>query len=264
MNETATETTNATKPAGDVKLRKQSACGVTMVIAHRELTSMFYSPIAYVVMCVYALLAGLSVVTNLFAEPGSQATMRDSYNLIMWILIAVLPAISMRLMSEELRSGTYEPLLSTPIRDIQVIFGKWLGAMGFFVLMLIPTYVHVILLEVFASPDYGPIFTGYLGIVLVGGFYIAIGLFASVITKNQIIAYLTAVFIILLFTLVMFMVSQYVPHSYAQWLGYANVMVQYDDFRKGLIDTGNVIFFLSGIGFFLILANAVLESRRWR
>ena len=97
-----------------------------------------------------------------------------------------------------------------------------------------------------------------------GGFYLAIGLFASVLTRNQIIAYLTSVFIILLFTLVMYMVLQYVPAPYNKWLTYTNVFNNYDDFRKGLIDSSNVVFFVSGIAFFLLLANITLESRRWR
>lgn len=263
MNQENTKTeATVVKTSGIV--RNTNPLKPILFIAHREVASMFYSPIAYVVICVFALLSGLFFVSNVFNTPGAQAEMSEPFYMMIWVLIATLPGISMRLMSEELRAGTFEPLLSTPIKDYQVILGKWIGAMVFYLVMLTPSFVHVIILETFASPDYGPIFTGYLGLYLVGGFYLAIGMFASVLTKNQIIAYLVSVFIILLFTLVMFFIYESLPSDYVIWASYTNVMQQFGDFNKGLIDTKRIVIFLSGIGFFLLLANVALESRRWR
>lgn len=236
---------------------------MTFHIARRELTSFFYSPIAYVVMCVFVLMAGLMFLTTAFA-PGQPATLRPLFFWLVWILVAIVPAISMRLLAEELRSGTIEPLMTSPVTDVQVVLGKWLGGMGFFAVLLLPTLACLALLAAFSEPDYGPIFTGYLGLLLVGGLYMAIGTFASVMTRNQIIAFLVTVFIILMFTVATYFLPRHVPAGWAQALYYVNVNEQYDDFAKGLIDTSNFVYFISGTVLFLVMAAKALESRKWR
>lgn len=232
-------------------------------IARRELASYFFSPIAYVVLCLFALLAGIFFLFTGFT-PGEPAEMRRIFLALVWILVPTVPAISMRLLAEEQRSGTIETLLTSPVSDLQVIVGKWLGALGFFVVLLLPTLVFVILLEVWGDPDYGPIVSGYLGLLFVGGLYLAIGTFASGLTRNQIIAFLVAVFTILLFTVVTFFLPRVVPPFLAAAMFYLNVNEQYGDFSRGLVDISNLVFFLSGIVLFLTLAVKALESRRWR
>lgn len=235
----------------------------TLAIASRELTSFFYSPIAYVVTCLFMLLAGFFFLTVTF-QPDQPAELRRLFTVIVWILIAVVPAISMRLMSEELRSGTIEPLMTSPVSDLQVIAGKWLGSLAFFILMLAPTIAYVIIIEIHADPDYGPILSGYTGLILVGGLYLAIGSFASSLTRNQIIAFILTVFTILIFTIAAALAPRFLPNSLAPVASYLNVNRQYDDFSKGLIDISNIVFFLSAIAFFLTLAVKALESRKWR
>lgn len=235
----------------------------TLTIARREMNAFFFSPIAYVVMCVFVLLAGLMFLLTSFA-PGEPATLRMLFFWLVWILIAIVPAISMRLLSEELRSGTIETLMTSPVTDLQVVVGKWLGGLGFFAVLLAPTLLYVILLAIWADPDYGPIFTGYLGLLLVGGLYMAIGTFASVMTRNQIIAFLLTVFIILMLTFVTYFLPQLLPPGWAEAMYYLNVNEQYDDFAKGLIDSSNFAYFLSGIALFLTLAVKAIESRKWR
>ncbi|MEX2672266.1 MAG: ABC transporter permease [Phycisphaeraceae bacterium] len=232
-------------------------------IARREMTSFFYSPIAYVVMCVFLLMSSLMFLSTVFA-PGQPATMRPLFFWIVWILVAIVPAISMRLLSEELRSGTVEPLMTSPVTDVQVVLGKWLGGLGFFAVILVPTMAYVAFLAAFSQPDYGPIFTGYLGLLLVGGLYMAIGTFASVMTRNQIIAFLVTVFIILNFTVATYFLPRHLPVEWAQAIYYLNVNEQFDDFAKGLIDTSNFVYFLSGTALFLLMAVKALESRKWR
>lgn len=235
----------------------------TLVIAKREFSSFFLSPIAYVVICLFLLLCGLFFVSNIFSA-DQPAELRYWFTPIIFVLIAITPAISMRLMSEELRSGTIEPLMTSPVSDGQVIVGKWLGAWGFFATLLLPTLVYVIVLEIWADPDLGPLVSGYVGLLLVGGLYLAIGTFASVLSRNQIIAFMLTVFIILFFTVVMWIVPQYLPPKLAQAGAYLNVNEQYEDFAKGLIDISNITYFVSGIALFLILATKTLESRKWR
>lgn len=237
---------------------------VTWTIARREISSLFFSPIAYVVLALFAL--GSSLIFFLQYGPGTPAEMRPTFGGVIWLLIFLAPAISMRLLSEEIRSGTFETLLTSPVSDVQVVLGKWLGAMGFFLILLMPLVVQVIVLEATASPDYGPILTGLLGLLLVGGFYLAIGAFASATTQNQIIAFLLTVFIICVFTFMMFFLPQasFVSGGLQQALYYLNVNTQFNDFNKGLIDIRNFAYFVSGIALFLFLAVKVVESHRWR
>jgi len=235
----------------------------TFAIARRELSSFFFSPIAYVVMCVFMLLSGLFFMLTVFA-PGEPASLRNLFFWMVWILIAIVPAISMRLLSEELRSGTIEPLMTSPVSDINVIVGKWLGGLMFFAVLLAPTLSLLVILAIWSDPDYGPIFTGYLGLLLVGGLYMSIGTFASVMTRNQIIAFLLTIFLILMLTVVTYFLPRFLPAGFSEAVFYLNVNEQYEDFSKGLIDTSNFVYFFSGITLFLVLAVKALESRKWR
>lgn len=237
----------------------------TLTIAKRELTSLFYSPIAYVVMGLFAL--GTTMIFFLGFTSGAQATLRTTFEGVIWLMIFLVPAISMRLISEEYRAGTVETLMTCPVSDTDVVVGKWLGAMGFFLaLVLTPIVILLLVLEAYGEPDYGPIFTGILGLLLVGGFYLAIGTFASAITQNQIIAFLLTAFIICLLTLLLFFLpsASFIGPNLREALMYMNVNTQFADFAKGLVDLTNFIYFVSGIALFLFIAIKVLESRRWR
>jgi len=237
-----------------------------LTIAKRELTSLFFSPVAYVVLGLFGLGASF-LFLNQFV-PGAQAQMRGLLWSVLWLMVLLVPAISMRLLSEEFRSGTIEPLMTLPISDAQVVLGKWLGALGFFLALLIPIGILVVVLEFNADPDHGPILVGMLGLLMVGGLYLAIGTFASATTQNQIIAFLITCFIILLFSPLTGRLAQ------AQWVQarpgleqaifYLDVFGQFADFAKGIIDFGRVVFFVSGTGLFLFLATMTLQSRRWR
>jgi len=237
---------------------------MTFTIAKRELSSMFFSPIAYVV------LGGFAISTSLFFlagfKPGSPATMRATFDIAIWLLVFLAPAISMRLISEELRSGTFERLMTSPVGDAQVVLGKWLGALCFFCILMSPLLVQVVLLSIVSAPELGPILTGLVGLLLVGAFYLAIGVFASAWTQNQIIAFLFTVFIIAVPTFAAFFLSDAttLPASTRHFLDYISVNAQYGDFAKGLIDIRNFVYFLSGTTLFLFLAVIVVGSRRWR
>ena len=235
-----------------------------LTIARRELSSLFFSPIAYVVLGLFAL--GTSWIFLMSFGPGEPATLRSAFVAIVWLMIFLVPAISMRLVSDEVRSGTLELLMTSPLSDTQVILGKWLGALGFYFVLLSPILIQAFVIAAFAKPDLGPMFTGFVGLLLVGGLYLAIGTFASTLTQNQIIAFLVTIFVICILTFVTF----FVPHSASVWpllrdtMLYLNINTQFEDFTKGIIDTSNVAYFLVGIALFLFFAVLSLESRRWR
>jgi len=236
---------------------------IRRTLARRELAALFFSPIAYVTIAVFLLLTGFLFMAGVLV-PQAPAEMRWLFNIIVWILIPLAPAVSMRLLAEELRSGTIEPLMTSPVTDVQVVMGKWLGGLLFFVALLAPTAVFVVLMEVWADPDYGMILAGYVGLLFVGGLYLAIGALASVLTRNQIIAFMLTIFLVLLVTVLPWVVSRYLPDWLANAVRYLDVQAQYDDFAKGLIDLSNIVYFVSGILLFLVLAVKMLETRRWR
>lgn len=236
----------------------------TLTIAKRELTSFFFSPVAYLVLGVFAF--GTTLIFFLNFGPGAPATMRGTFEGVVWLMILLVPAISMRLFADEFRSGTIETLMTSPVSDTQAVLGKWLGAMGFLITLLLPLAVLTIVLAFTSRPDYGPILTGFLGLLLVGGLYLAIGLFTSALTQNQIIAFILTVFIIALLSIGMLFLarSAFLTPLWREVVSYLWINNQVEDFTKGLIDTSKGIYFLSGIAFFLFLAVKTLESRRWR
>ena len=237
----------------------------TFTIAKRELQSLFFSPVAYAVMGVFGL--GVTLIFLLGFQPGQPATLRTTFEGVVWLLILLVPAISMRLISEEFRSGTIETLMTCPLSDTHVIVGKWVGAMAYFlVLILTPLIVLVIVLEWNGRPEYGPMFAGLVGLLLVGGLYLAIGTFASAITQSQMLAFILTVMVICLLTLLLFFLpnAAFVGPDLRPALEYMNVNRQFADFAKGVLDLTNMIYFVSGIALFLFLAVTVLQSRRWR
>jgi ABC-2 type transport system permease protein len=230
----------------------------------RELASLFFSPIGYVVLAMFAL--GSSLVFYVSFGPGNHATMRNTYAGVVWLLVFLAPAISMRLLSEEISRGTLEKLMTSPVGEAQVVLGKWLAAVAFFAVLLLPLVVQFGVLELSADPDWGPAITGLVGLLLVGGLYLAIGVFASAASENQIIAFLLTVFVICLLTFLLYFLPEatFVPPRVRAAMFYANVNRQFEDFNKGLIDLRNFVYFLSVTALFLFLAVKLLESRRWR
>lgn len=235
-------------------------------IAKRELTSLFFSPVAYVVLGLFGFGTALLFLAG-FA-PGAPAEMRNLQWSVLWLMVPLVPAISMRLISEEYRSGTIEPLMTLPISDTQVVIGKWLGAMGFLLTLMLPILLMVLVLCFNANPDPGPILVGMLGLLMVGGLYLAIGTFASATTQNQIIAFLLTTAMVLAFSPLATLLTRTDWVSGHPWLKHAlfyiNVFGQFEDFSKGIIDLGRVVFFVSGTGLFLFFATLTLNSKRWR
>jgi ABC-2 type transport system permease protein len=233
-------------------------------IARREFASFFRVPLGWVAMALYLFLTGVIFAERVLA-PGAPASLRYFFGVSGFLLLPVVPAISMRLISEELRSGTIEPLMTSPVADICIVLGKYLGAAMFLGAMLAPTlsYVGVLMAVSDPRPDIGPIVAGYLSLVLLGLMYLAVGTLASALTANQTLAFLVTLLALLM---VMLLGSDVVslPRSLAPVAAAVAIGPRLADFSKGVIDTGHVVFFLSVSAWFLVLALVALETRRWR
>ncbi len=238
----------------------------TCTIAARELTSLFYSPIAYIILALFSL--GLTLIFFRYTlYIGGPADMRFTFTWVIWLLMSLAPALTMRLLSEELATGTIETLMTAPVSDTQVIIGKWLGTLIFTtILMLIPIAALTVVLEYASSPHWGPILTGTIGLFLVASLFLAIGIFASAITKNQIIAWIFTLFLITFLSLAMqeLAAADFLHPKIAIAISYINLNRHFQPFTIGIINTASIVYFITGTAFFLFLATLTLQSKRWR
>lgn len=242
--------------------------GKVLLLTRREISAYFVSPIAYVAMALFLVIAGIFFALADF-RPGAPAAMRSIFDIMMFILIFVLPIVTMRSLAEEQRSGTIETLLTAPVTDIQVVVAKFLGSWIFYLAMLAPTLIYVVLLAAFGNPEYGPVASGYLGLVLLGALYVSIGLLASSVTENQVIAAVTAFVILIVLAMLGPWIATVVPSRW--WIigvraiiQQATVRTHYQDFSQGVVDLVHVIYFVALTAYALFLTVKVLESRRWR
>jgi ABC-2 type transport system permease protein len=233
------------------------------VIARRELGSYFVSPIAYVAMALFLIVCAIAFWDDF--QPGQPVEMRHLFDSMVWVLVAIVPVLCMGLLAQEWASGTIETLMTAPVAETDVVVGKFLGSLAFFGVLLAPTLLFVLLLRIYGRPDFGPIFSGYLGIFLVGSLFIAVALFCSSLTRSQVVAAALAAAILFAVTIVPYYVAGRASLS-GFWRNVADQAVfrRYMDFSKGVIDTGNIIFFLATTAVFLFLTVKVLESRRWK
>src|SRR5579863_3394194 len=250
-----------------------------LTICGKELKSYFTSPIAYLLMALFGLIFGYFFfsATVFFVNAGlrqqlggQQQPMSINEYVISPLLgnasvvgLFLIPLISMRLFAEEKRTGTIELLMTSPIRDWEIILGKWLGALTMYLCVLGVSALNVALLFAWGRPDWRPILTGYLGLILQGGTVLAIGTFISTLTKNQIIAG-AATFAVCLLLWVMASVSEFEMSRWAQVLSYMSVNSHFESFEKGLLDSKDSIFYVSMIFLGLFLSARSMESLRWR
>jgi len=243
-----------------------------LAIVRRELIAYFSSPLAYMVMTAFLLMQGyiFYLIVSFLNQPGTQAMtpLRLFFGgtIFFWLfLLFVVPVITMRLIAEELRSGTLEPLLTAPVTEGQVITGKFLAALGFYVILWLPTIVYVLILKSHSAIDLGPVAAGYLGILMLGFLFLGVGTFASTLTNNQLIAAILA----FAATVALFSVGlleQLVVSSsfFKSALSYMNLWTQMDDFARGIVDTRHIVYQLSVGMLFLYLATKSLEWKKGR
>jgi ABC-2 type transport system permease protein len=233
----------------------------TLAISKRELRTYFNSPVAYIVVTVFMLLAGYLFFKTVFIE--RQAEMRGYFSLVPMLFTFIIPAMTMRLISEEKGSGTLELLITMPIKDWEVVLGKFLAALGLLAVLLALTLVYAFTLSSIGPVDNGPTFGGYFGLLLMGAAYVAIGVMASSFTRNQIVAFLLAFAIS--FSLYLFgRVVQIVPPALQPVLSFLSIDNHFESISRGVIDSRDVIYYLSVVGVSLVIATVSLESRKWK
>jgi gliding motility-associated transport system permease protein len=250
-----------------------------LAIAHKELKSYFSSPIAYIVLGFWALLYGYFFVAILqyFVRQSMQMSqlqgpqamnvnqqlIRPLVQNVTILVLFLMPMVTMRTYAEEKRSGTIELLLTSPITDWQIILGKFLGAMSLYAAMLAVTLIHLALLFVYGRPEWKPIVTAYLGLLLLGGCFISVGLFISSLTKNQIVAGMVT-FAVFLLLWVITWIGSFSGPTIDQLTQYLSIIDHLDDFGKGVLDTTHIIYYLSFITFGLFLTAKSVDTERWR
>ena len=228
----------------------------------RELVGFFNSPMAYIFLVIFAIVNGY-FFTNRFFLFG-QSDLRSLFDIVPLVFLFFIPAISMGLIARENDIGTMETMSTLPLSTVQFVLGKFIAALCLILLGLLATSIHFItLVFVGTNIDYGAIFSGYLGLALMGATFAAIGTYASSITQNQVVAFIIGLFMVL----IIFMLDKtliFVPSSIAGLLQFLPIDYHLSNMSRGVIDSRNLIYFFSMIGFFLFLTVQTLEVRRWK
>jgi ABC-2 type transport system permease protein len=243
-----------------------SAWHAIATIAKRELGSYFASPVAYVFLVIFLLLTGfLTFTAGAFFERG-EASLGAFFAWHPWVYLVLVPAVGMRLWAEERRAGTLELLLTLPVTAWQAILGKFLASWVFLAIALALTFPVVVTVNVLGEPDNGAIFAGYLGSLFLAGAYLAITCLTSALTRNQVIAFILAVvaclFLILAgFSPVTSLLERWASPAMVDTVAAFSVVTHFDGFQKGVVDSKDLIFFLSVIGYALFATGVVLRNR---
>jgi len=227
-------------------------------IFKKEFRTYFVSPIAYIVISIFLLVTGWFFFTTFFLY--NQANLRNFFSLLPIIFSFVVPAVTMRLFSEELNVGSYEILLTMPVTFLDVVVGKFLSAVAFIAVMIAPTLSYPITVSFLGELDWGPVAGGYLGAVLLGASFSAIGLFASSLTRNQIIAFIIGMAICFSLVLVDKMLF-FLPQTLLGILSYLGADAHFQNISKGIIDSRDVLYFLSVCFVGLYGAHLVMQEK---
>ena len=231
-------------------------------VAWKEIQVYFSSPTAYIVGMMFLALSGFFFARDL-NDSFPQASLSSFFDGAILILILLAPALTMRLMAEEQKLGTIELLLTAPVRDWEVVAGKYVASLVILLATVAMTLYYTILLFVFASPDPGPIYAGYLGLALYGGAALSVGLLCSTLTSNQIVAAVVAMGILLALFFADLAPAN-IGGGASTVIRELSIKSHFEDFGRGVIDTKHIVYFVSVIAFFLFLSIRALESRRWR
>lgn len=249
-----------------------------LIICQKELKSYFVSPIAYGLMAFFALIAGyfFYIATGYFVQAGMQSQMmgrpmpmsineqilRPVLMNLSVVGLFIIPMITMRLFAQEKSTGTIELLVTSPVHDLEIIIGKWLGALIMYASIVIVGLTSTLFVFVYGKPDWKPVLVGLLGLILQGGCLLALGTFISNTTKSQIVAGVATFGVCLMLWILDWISFEQTTATKA--IAYLSVVTHFEPFAKGVIDTKDVIFYLSMIVFGLFLTSRSMESLRWR
>lgn len=234
-----------------------------ITLTRRELAAFFYSPLAYVVITAFLFFSGYFFWSYL-RWSADATVLRYVLELIGFTSLIISPMITMRLLAEEKKAGTLEILMTAPITETQVVVSKYISALAFFISLILPTVAYIILLMKWGNPDLGAIISGYAGLISLTGVFLSIGLFVSSLTSNQIVAVIITFIILLIGWVIGYAGEFFQDAMWKEIFKYIGFFDHFDSFRKGLIDSRDLVYCLSLIVFFLFLTVRNMESRRWR
>ena len=235
------------------------------IITKRELASFFDSLIAYVMIVLFLGLSG--AFTWLFGSDVffiNQANMQVFFSIAFWSLFFFIPAITMRMIAEENKAGTIELLITKAVSDSQIVWGKFLACLILVLIALVCTLPYYITISQLGNIDDGAVIGGYLGLILLSASYISIGLFASSVTQNQIVAFLTAIFIGVFFHIVFGVLSSSVRGFFGELFNYLSMSTHFESMSRGVVDSRDLIYFLSIIALGILLSQVMLSKRNWQ
>lgn len=234
-----------------------------LTIFQKEFKSYFNSPIAYIFIITFILFSSWLFFRTFFLV--DQAHLRPLFSIFPWLFLILAPSITMRAWAEEKKMGTIEVLMTLPLKDYEVVLGKFLASFFFMITTVVLTFPLAITVYSLGNPDTGSIIGGYMGAILMGGAYLSIGLFCSSLTKNQIVAFIISTvtcFILLIIGEDIVLMSA--PDTFAPIFSYLGLGTHFESISRGVIDSRDLVYYFSTIGFFLFLNTLALESRKWK
>ncbi len=230
----------------------------SLVIAGKEIKSYFATPSAYIILVLFTGITGWFFTNTLFIE-GGQAEMSSYFGLTPFLYMFIIPALTMRSIAEEKKTGTMEVMTTFPVSALSIVTGKFLGAFFIVILSLFLTFPALLTIGILGKPDWGIVFTSYAGLIMMGASFTAIGIYCSAVTENQMIAFMISFFIIFI---LMMLDSMLVFLPFTLIFDYISVNSHYHNFLRGIIDTRNIVYFSSMALLFLFSAAKSIESER--
>jgi ABC-2 type transport system permease protein len=227
-------------------------------IFKKEMRSYFTSPVAYIVMTVFLLITGYFFANSLFLI--GQASLRNVFSIIPFVFTFFVPALTMRLLAEERKTGTFELLVTMPVSNVEVVFGKYLASAALLTISILFTLTYAFTVGALGDVDVGVIFSGYVGLVLLGAGYVAIGIFASSLTENQIVAFILSFVIIFALSMVDKLLM-FVPASLASIFEYLSAEYHFNNIARGVVDTRDLVYYASLIVLGLYFSSRALQRR---
>jgi len=230
----------------------------TIAVFKKDFKSLFFSPLAYIVIAAFLFLNSYFAINWM-----REASMRDVFGLTITLLVFMMPVITMRAFADEFRNGTDELLMTSPLEPYQIVFGKFLAIMGMLSVIILLTLQYVVIIGVYGSPDWGPVFTGYAGLFLVTAALASVGVFVSSLTRNHMIAGVLT-FAAMLFLIAIQQLSNVLTvYSADRVLQSLDVLNHFSDFEKGVLDSTHFVFYAAFISVFLFLTVRRIEARRY-
>ena len=240
-----------------------------LAILGRELRAYFYSPLAYVILAFFLFLNGhfFMEIVRFLADPrfpGGIAPLEAFFQNTWLFLLFITPMLTMRLLAEERRSGTIEALLTAPVSELQVVLGKYFAALLFYLFLWLPTLVYVAAIAHHSTVDWGPVASGYLSVLAVGALFIAVGVFGSSFTKNQVVAGVVTFSLLLVLLTLFFVIDRTAGGIWQDILGYVNIFEHLDELGKGIVDSRRLVYYLTTAALVLFFSARILEAKKWR